>query len=95
METVSTYSNFSNESTGIYFLYPRNFIIKLLSGGLSKRIIAQAELFLYIFLIFLLSLCIYLMYNTVDSISSQLAILHIPGVIYMPSRNGPEHIYMD
>ena len=33
------------------------------------------------------------MYNTVDSISSQLVILHMPGVIYMPSRNGPEHIY--
>ena len=29
------------------------------------------------------------MYNTMDSISSQLAILHMPGVIYMPSRNGP------
>jgi len=29
------------------------------------------------------------MYNTVDSISSQLAILHMPEVIYMPSRNGP------
>jgi len=29
------------------------------------------------------------MYNTVDSISSQLVILHMPGVIYMPSRNGP------
>jgi len=34
------------------------------------------------------------MYNTVDSISYQLAILHMPGVIYMPSRNGPEHIFM-
>jgi hypothetical protein len=33
---------FSNESTGIYFLYPRNFIIKLLSGGFSQRGIQSA-----------------------------------------------------
>jgi len=64
----------SNESAGIYFLYPRNFIIKLLSGGLSKRDIVQVEIFLHIFLNFfnVLSLCIYLMYYTVDSVSSQL-----------------------
>jgi len=58
METISTYGNFSNESTGICFLYPRNFIIKLLSGdsvsggfsqqGIDKRGIAQTDLFLYI-----------------------------------------------
>ena len=35
------------------------------------------------------------MYNTVDLISSQLVILHMPRVIYMPSRNGPEHIHTD
>ena len=29
------------------------------------------------------------MYKTIDSISSQLAILHMSGVINMPSRNGP------
>jgi len=34
----STYGNFRNESTGIYFLYPRNFIIKLLSRGYSRGI---------------------------------------------------------
>jgi len=47
------------------------------------------------------------MYKTIDSISSQLAILHVPRVIYMPSWNGPailqrpvtyrhglEHIYI-
>jgi len=39
---ISTYGNFSNESTGIYFLYPRNFIIKLLSGGFSQQGIEQA-----------------------------------------------------
>jgi len=74
---------------------------KLLSGGFSQRGIEQAghcasRAFLVYFFnyFYILFLCIYLMYNTVDSISYQLAILHMPGVIYMPSRNGPEHTYV-
>jgi len=44
METVSTYGNFSNESIGIYFLYPRNFIIKLLSGGFSQQGLSKQQI---------------------------------------------------
>jgi len=66
------------------------FEIILASGALCK----QSFSCIFFNFFYILFLCIYLMYNTVDSISSQLAILHMPGVIFIPSRNGPERIYL-
>jgi hypothetical protein len=71
------------------------------SGGFSQQGIEQAghcasrAFLVYFFNFFyILFLCIYLIYNTVDSIFSQLAILHMPEVIYMPFWNSPEHVHV-